>query len=102
MPIFHLVLSFLNGAIEQITDDLIKELYLFCVEAYDKGEKQIPVYIFPMKMTSSNFTYLTKNYFSDKAKIAFWKNILVGYDKFEKNHEALKTSISEKGEYLFQ
>lgn len=84
-----------------ITDDLIKELYLFCIEAYNGGEMQIPVYIFPIKMNNTNYTYLTKNYFENKTLLKFWENIKIGYDKFEKDHILLKTTISDKGIYQF-
>jgi murein L,D-transpeptidase YafK len=33
-----------------VTDDIIEEIYVMCVEAAHNGQKRIPVHIFPMRM----------------------------------------------------
>ena len=82
-----------------ITDDKIKEVYLYSVYATDGGQKKIPVYIFPFKMTNSNFDYY-KKYYSEKL-INFWKDLKTGYDLFQRNKEELKIKVDKFGNYIF-
>lgn len=82
-----------------IMDDKIKEVYLYSVYATDCGQKKIPVYIFPFKMTNSNFDYY-KKYYSEEL-INFWKDLKTGYDLFQINKEELKIKIDKFGNYIF-
>ncbi|MCK5761171.1 MAG: L,D-transpeptidase family protein, partial [Candidatus Delongbacteria bacterium] len=65
-----------------ITDDKIKELYLFCVEAKNNGQNKIPVTIFPTELTDSKFAELKAKYSSDTDKIGLWADLKKGYDIF--------------------
>lgn len=81
-----------------MTDDKIKEIYLYAVYAKSCGQSKIPVYIFPFKMTNENLnTY--KNKYSEWTN--FWNNLKSGYDKFEKEKTELRVSIDKNGNYLF-
>jgi murein L,D-transpeptidase YafK len=66
-----------------LTDEKIKEVYVLAVEAKNTGQEQIPVHIFPFKMTGGNL---------DKYLIRFpqhkglWTNLQSGYKYFEKHH----------------
>ncbi len=84
-----------------ITDDKIKELYLFAVMAKENHQKKIPVYLFPTAMTDKNLNQLYKNekysnYFE------FWSNLKQGYDIFMKTKKELKFYVNKKGKYVFQ
>lgn len=68
-----------------ITDDKIKLLYIYCVEARDNGQKTIPVTIFPAKLTDTKFNSLISRYKGDADKVALWKDLREGYDYFDKN-----------------
>lgn len=65
-----------------ITDDRIKELYVFCVEARNNGQEIIPVTIFPMKPTNTTYNELISNYITDKDKLGLWADLKLGYDHF--------------------
>ena len=82
-----------------MTDDKIKEIYLYAVYAKDNGQNKIPVYIFPFKMNEENFNYHAKNY--NKAIINFWKNIKEGYDIFQNTKKELNIKIDSNGNYVF-
>jgi hypothetical protein len=41
-----------------ITDDKIKELYIYAVEAKNNGQVNIPVHIFPAKLTDEGLKIL--------------------------------------------
>jgi murein L,D-transpeptidase YafK len=84
-----------------MTDDKIKEIYLYAIHARNNGQQKIPVYIFPFRMTDQNMKKYSNQYADEKALLQFWKNLKVGYDRFEKDHKELTFSISEFGEYQF-
>ena len=82
-----------------MTDDKIKEIYLYAVYAKDNGQNKIPVYIFPFKMNDSNFDYYKKQY--NKSLVDFWTNIKKGYDLFENNKKELNIKVDSNGNYIF-
>jgi murein L,D-transpeptidase YafK len=65
-----------------ITDDKIKELYVFCVEARNAGQTTIPVTIFPARLTQIKFTILSLKYKNDSDKIPLWQALKKAYDIF--------------------
>ncbi len=85
-----------------MTDDKIKEIYLYAVYARNNGQKRIPVYIFPFRMTTENFEKYKNNYGNDDDLIDFWTNLKIGYDKFEKERKELHISISKTGDYIIE
>lgn len=84
-----------------MTDDKIKEIYLFAVYAKNNGQQKIPVYIFPFKMTEMNYLLNKKAYSSNKTLLHFWSKLKVGYDVFEANHQELKFTVDKTGDYCF-
>ncbi|MEI8202192.1 MAG: L,D-transpeptidase family protein [Bacteroidota bacterium] len=84
-----------------ISDNLIKELYVICVEARNNGQTEIPVHIFPFRMTDSLFEKEKSQYFAHKQLISFWENLREGYKAFEKNHELPSITVNSKGKYIF-
>lgn len=84
-----------------LTDEKIKEVYLYAIHARQNGETKIPVYIFPFKMTDQNFNTYKTSYKSDPKLIGFWSNLKTGYDTFEKEQAALNYSIDAEGNYTY-
>ncbi|OFX35729.1 MAG: hypothetical protein A2X08_12135 [Bacteroidetes bacterium GWA2_32_17] len=82
-----------------ITDDKIKELYIIATEAKAHGQNNIPVHIFPCKMSEDKMLELnnlnTENY-------SFWQSIKPSYDYFEKNKSIPIISVDKKGNYIFK
>lgn len=66
-----------------ITDDKIKELYVFCIEAKDKGQINIPVTIFPTKLNDTNYNELKIKYRLDNDKLLLWSELKQIYDFFK-------------------
>jgi hypothetical protein len=81
-----------------ITDELIEEVYVLAVLARSRGQAQIPVHIFPMKMTEANMTKLEAR---DAELLPFWRNIREGFDWFEGKKRLPKVRVGEDGRYLF-
>lgn len=85
-----------------MTDEKIKEIYIYACQAKNSGQQKIPVYIFPFKMTDEKMREMTEEYKSRKELITFWNNIQKGYLIFEKEKKELAYTISSTGIYEFQ
>lgn len=84
-----------------MTDDKIKEIYLYAVFARNNGQNDIPVYIFPFRMTDANFQTYKNRYIRNQKLIDFWTNMKTGCDKFISEKRALNVSIDASGDYRF-
>lgn len=85
-----------------MTDDKIKEIYLYAINAKNNGQKTIPVYIFPFRMTEQNFDKFKKQYRNKIELTEFWTAIKQGYDKFNKEKRELNVSVNETGDYVIR
>lgn len=65
-----------------ITDDQIKELYIFCVEAKNNGQSKIPVTVFPSRLSDVEFKRLTEHPKTNSDQIGLWTDLKKGYDLF--------------------
>ena len=86
-----------------MTDDKIKEIYLYAVLARNNGQSEIPVYIFPFRMTDENFNKYKAmaDYRENLPLIDFWENLKSGFDKFQKKQTELKVTVDKRGNYLY-
>jgi murein L,D-transpeptidase YafK len=66
-----------------VDDEKIKELYVYCIEAYNSGQKKIPVIIYPAKLEDSKFARLNSAYSKNKDKISLWTDLKKSYDLFK-------------------
>lgn len=67
-----------------ITNDKVKELVVYFIEACNSGQKEIQLTIFPAKLNDKNYSKLISAYNKDKDKISLWADLKNGYDLFEK------------------
>jgi murein L,D-transpeptidase YafK len=82
-------------------DAVFEEIYLYAVYARDSGQRAIPVYIFPFRMTQQNMEKYEAAYRDQPELLLFWQNIRTGYDKFFSSGEALRVSVTREGDYRF-
>jgi murein L,D-transpeptidase YafK len=85
-----------------VTDDKIKELYIYAVEAGNNGQKNIPVHIFPTYMDNENLKKLKQQHSAENQLLSFWENLSAGYNYFEKSKELPKVSVQKDGMYVFK
>jgi murein L,D-transpeptidase YafK len=85
-----------------ITDDKIKELYLYAVFARNNGQRVIPVYIFPFRMNDANMRAFTRRHAENPSLMAFWRNLKQGYDRFMATGMPLVVTPSPGGHYAYQ
>ncbi len=78
-----------------LTDDKIKEVYALAVEARNGGQTEIPVTIFPFKMTPDNLKAKLLQYPQHKI---LWNELRKGYAYFEK-YKILPAVTEQEGKY---
>lgn len=84
-----------------MTDDKIKEIYVYAAQARQNGQQKIPVYIFPFKMTDRTMQAAQLAYQDYPDLIRFWANLKTGYDRFETLKTELKVTVRDSGNYDF-
>lgn len=82
-----------------ITDDEIKELYIFCVEAKNNGLSKIPVTIFPSRLTDDDYKLLTDNNKPDSDKIGLWADLKKGYQIFNETKQLPSIGFLNSGRH---
>jgi murein L,D-transpeptidase YafK len=65
-----------------ITNDKIKELFVYCIEAYNSGQEVIGLTIFPAQLSDNTYSGLTSRYSKNKDKISLWADLKKSYDLF--------------------
>jgi murein L,D-transpeptidase YafK len=65
-----------------ITDDRIKELFVYCVEAYNSGQEKIGITIYPSRLEDAAYSNLISRYGKDKDKTSLWGDLKKSYDMF--------------------
>lgn len=74
-----------------MTDPVIEEIYLLVEAAVNAGQKEVPVHVFPFRMTEERMQQV-----GDSEWAGFWKDLRKGWDKFEKEREVPKVRVVEK------
>jgi murein L,D-transpeptidase YafK len=75
-------------------DDHIRELYWLCWKQQQKVSQQIPVHIFPFRMTRQNLDEHPGTH------LDFWKQLEPMYRFFESHHLLGEVSVDDQGKYL--
>jgi murein L,D-transpeptidase YafK len=82
-----------------MTDAGIEELYWLGIEAHAMGQTQIPIHIFPARLTDAELR-LMKDVFADQPDLVeFWKTLQPGYEFFEKNRRLPDVMVDRRGTY---
>ena len=83
-----------------ITNDIIKELYIICVEARNGGQSRIPVTIFPSKLTENNYNSLTEKYKDNQDFLLLWKELKEAYELFNENKILPEITFLDSGRQI--
>lgn len=81
-----------------ITDDKIKELYVYCVEAKNSNTT-IPITIFPAKLTDRKLQELKDKYKGNTDMLSLWSDLKQAYDYFEQNKRLPSISFLSTGRH---
>ncbi|MEI7524111.1 MAG: L,D-transpeptidase family protein [Mariniphaga sp.] len=77
-----------------MTDDRIRELFVYCIEAYNSGQEEIALTIYPARLTGDNYSGLIADYKKDKDKLSLWADLKKSYDQF------IRTRVQPKVKFL--
>jgi len=89
--------SCLSSGCLPITDDKIKELFVYCIEAYNSGQEEIGMTIFPSHLNDANYSALKSKYSRDKDKISLWADLKKSYDLFNQTRMLPKVKFLKDG-----
>ncbi len=84
-----------------ITDEGIKEVYWLAVVAREGGARHLPIQIFPAQMTEQGFRELARTHIGQSDLVAFWDNLKMGFDLFEKDRRLRNVRVTKDGRYEF-
>lgn len=82
-----------------ITDEQIKELYIYCVEAYSGGQTKIPFTIFPARLTTGHYNRLVKRMPEQKE---LWTELQMAYALFNTTKKLPAISFMENGRHKIE
>lgn len=84
-----------------MTDEVIQELYVVCLNARLNGQNYIPINIYPTRFNKRGLDYLGRTYATEESKQKFWINLKAGYDYFEANKKLMPVMYTPDGKYVF-
>src|SRR5262245_15985794 len=76
-----------------MTNPVMAEIYGLAEQALQQGQDRIPIHVFPFRMTEENFA--ARSVAHDEWR-AFWLNLKLGYDLFERTRVPPKVGICNK------
>ncbi len=79
-----------------MTNPVMDEIHLLASAAMDNGQDQIPVHVFPFRMTDASMKAQASSPWT-----AFWVNLKQGYDAFDKSKKPPRVSVCD-GRYKFE
>lgn len=82
-----------------VGDENIKEIYLLVARA-KAGEQEIPIHIFPNKMTEQNYASLQSEFASNTTLLEFWSWLKPGFDAFEQSKALPTVLVDDSGKYI--
>lgn len=82
-----------------ITNDKIKELYVYAVKARNSKQYRIPVIIFPTYLSDKKMLNLKNDYKNDKDLTDFWLNLKQIYDYFITTQSIPIITVEKNGKY---
>ena len=85
-----------------LTDEVIKELYILCVEAKNSGQERIPVTIYPIRMNQENYRQLTERYRDDEDRLNLWRELLTAYTLFQSSRQLPEITFLANGRHYIR
>ena len=80
-----------------MTDEVIDQIYVLALEAKAAGQSQIPVHIFPFKLTERSLAPRQTSPW-----IEFWKELEPAYRQFERTRYVPSFKVGADGSYKFE
>jgi murein L,D-transpeptidase YafK len=77
-------------------DEAIEQIFLLAYDVKDGGQRELPVHIFPARMTGEAWTALRAKH---PQHAAFWSELQPVYDAFEKTKWVPRVQTTKAGRY---
>jgi murein L,D-transpeptidase YafK len=85
-----------------MTNERIKELFVYCIEAYNSGQEKIELTIFPAHLDDKSYSGLTSRYSKSKDKISLWADLKKSYDQFNRTKVPPRITFLPNGSHEIQ
>ena len=82
-------------------DEVIEQLYVAAVEARDAGQAQIPIDLFPARLTDAKLADLSRAFDDRPELLRFWANLKEGFELFERTRALPCACVAKDGRYRF-
>lgn len=82
-----------------ITDAGIEPVYLLAAGSHRRGQRRIPVYIFPTRLDERGLAWLRGRHAGRPALLAFWESLRPAYLHFEQKRSLPRVSVDARGNY---
>lgn len=83
-----------------ITDPFIKEIYWLAAQTQYEGTQELPVHIFPSRLSDFKYSILQHLYEQEPEHLQLWSSLKQAYDYFETHKQLPKTEIDAFGHYV--
>ncbi|MEZ4883750.1 MAG: L,D-transpeptidase family protein [Chitinophagales bacterium] len=83
-----------------ITDPIIKEVYWLAAQVQYGGMSELPVHIFPSRLSDFKYSILQHLYADEPSNLQLWSSLKQAYDYFEIHKQLPQIEIDALGEYL--
>jgi murein L,D-transpeptidase YafK len=84
-----------------LTDEVIKEVYLLCIEARNNGQVNIPITIYPARMKGESYNKLIQEY-DDRDRLSLWSDLKTAYEFFERNCRMPEVTFLRDGRHRIE
>lgn len=85
-----------------ITDEYISELYVYVLEAYNSGQEQIDITIYPAYLSDKVYDSLMKSYKQNKDYTGLWTDLKKSYDLFKQTQNPPRVTFLPDGSHEVQ
>jgi len=82
-----------------IGDPAIEELYILVLDTYARGQREIPVHIFPTRMSGATWATVQQHH---PGHTGFWSELQPIYDAFEKTKRVPIVEVTPAGHYVLK
>ena len=82
-----------------MTDPVIDVIYRLATYAKSKGQRAIPVSIFPFRMDRANWSKMNADNAGNPGLIAFWETLRPAFQAFERTHRWPRPHVDKEGHY---
>jgi len=82
-----------------IEDGPASELFLAAFEAQRRGQRDIPVHIFPTRLDGPGLVWLRQSFAHRPALLSFWDGLKPGFEVFERERRPPRVRVDRGGRY---